>query len=653
MNITLKRMLCILLVICLMITMPGCTSIGDFAGTMWHLARRVTYLLSYIVIIPVMWVVDQLTWPFVEHTGFNVNDLGNRICQAWTGFILPEALMDNGWWGGWFVIRDEEELETKLREGGHWPQETLGVIDGKVAEGIEPEAPGTEEGETEESVISGQDKLYADPTFPTETFYSEHTGETETGIVIHYDATEGYFAPEDQIIQTSMDFSSWDSFWESASDTLLVPRITEEKPIRPGYHFVGWTDSYNPNDDGLDEDYDRKMPRNELKYFPGEKVSSETGERITGDITLYAVWQKHEYIWVPGSHCHYVKLATDHKYTITEKYNRVTIKCDCGMVLNDPFITEEQFLYCYYDDVSYNSKRGLEEAKKLHKLYLSQNIGPHALRLNTALYNSDDNYEQRFQEMLSELEAKDNVQESIIEQFCNDMDTLCQRIFATKEEGEMAGDYFTGFSKGLKGIWNMITIVKAAGAVNDLADRKSTTVTKAVSMLELAECAVSFFDISDVVEPYTEVLKAGLKLYAQVEAEEKARMNIYAGLLPGNKSKSEYLSYIFGREYPYEYLSELVLGSEKGCSCKTDWRGCDFSVVYPDKDLGEKAEDVRQPLANAPSVAEVYEKMASYNGTEPKAQEKEMVMFYLAERAEHELYFLSGLTLDEYVALIQ
>lgn len=180
MNIHIKRILCLVLVVCLLLTLPGCTSAGDLVGAVWHLARRLTYLLSYVVIIPAMWVVDQVTWPFVEYTGFNVNALGNRICQSWTELILPEGLMDNGWWGGWFVIRDEEELEAKLRKGGHLKDgETL---DEKILEEVlGPTEPAEEEtGPAEETVISDPDKFYADNT-PEETTYT-FTGEGTTGI---------------------------------------------------------------------------------------------------------------------------------------------------------------------------------------------------------------------------------------------------------------------------------------------------------------------------------------------------------------------------------------------------------------------------------------------------------------------------------------
>ena len=628
MNMTLKRFVCFLLIFCLLNTLPGCATVngqptsllGAAVYVVGGLLRVTALVVGDLIIVGIVWGLDKITWPLYRFTGFNMDGPATAMFRFYNNLIDPNHIH-----GDW------DTVEAELHDAHPWDKDN------------------SEESEVGEDVLIQT----GDPTGPS--MGEAGIPDTDKGLTatITYDATGGFFAPEDQIIYTGLDLSGWENIWNSAGDTIFVPKISEQKPVKSGYHFVGWTDSYNPKDDGLDENYAEKMPRNEIKYLPGEKVNSETGKRITEDITLYAVWQKHEYIWRPVEHIHYVNLATKHKYTITEEHKRVTVTCDCGMILRDPYITEAQFLYLKYDDTDFDGKKDIEETKRHHKLYLAQDIGPHALHLNTSLYNEESIYAQRFDEIVSEFESDSNLQEGIFNQFCTDMDHLSQEIFPTKKAGEAVGDIFSGVKTGVNVVWKLLTITRATYAANKLINRDNTLVTKTIAALDIAEAAASFFIIRDVATPYFDTLEAALKLIGKMDVAEEARMNIYGNLLPNNRNKSEYLTYIFDKEYPYEYLSELVTGGERGCYCKSNPRFCDFSYVYPDEDLGETRKDVKQPLEKAPSVEEVYIKMCTYEGEEPTDLEKEMVMFYLAERSEHELYLLSGLTLQEYAELVK
>lgn len=109
MNIRMKRFISLLQVICMMFTMTGCSELGSVATGLFQIVMK---LLGYGVIIGVMWVVDLVTWPFVEKTGFNVNKTGDELCLKWTNLIAPDDSHED--WGGYFVIRDEEKLYRKL-----------------------------------------------------------------------------------------------------------------------------------------------------------------------------------------------------------------------------------------------------------------------------------------------------------------------------------------------------------------------------------------------------------------------------------------------------------------------------------------------------------------------------------------------------------
>lgn len=653
MNIHIKRILCLVLVVCLLLTLPGCTSAGDLVGALWHLARRLTYLLSYAVIIPAMWVVDQVTWPFVEYTGFNVNDLGNRICQTWTELILPEGLMDNGWWGGWFVIRDEEELEARLREGGHWPQETLGVLDGQVAEGMVPTKPaepsGAEEptesagaeAPTEKEEISGMEDAFADPTLPTETFHSEGEGQVDQGPGIHYDANGGQYAPEDQPV---------------SSDSQKGIYVTEEVPIRAGYHFMGWTDEYDPEkvvevlNTGIMQDC------NPVQYQPGDRIDGEYERIITEGITLYAVWNEralYEENHMPQPYTHRFTVRQEKSGRNPTPY--VTITCSCGMTVTDRDLLEIDFLiYCRNMDQSMS----ISDANRLYRLYLGQDIGPLALQFNTMAYDENILFEQADLAFVEINTGKVKTEPDFTKFFAElsghakklkRVAPTVEKYFIKVHSGKMDRKELeqmfkeVAMGKKLDAAGKAFGLFRLLAASEKMLDADKDIFARTVGMLEVVEAVASFTAFGKAVGDVSEVLQEGLKL---VEKCEKTRADYQDALMLaaaegnselGRPTITAWLEAVMGDSRIAQAHQELVLTGTPGCTCGTSTT-CNFDAQG-------------MALRHFPDVATVIWRMENASG-EPTALEKNFLSLYLAERSRHELYKRTGLTLKEYADLL-
>ena len=94
--------------------------------------------------------------------------------------------------------------------------------------------------------------------------------------VLHFEANGGKDAPADQILPSqspSLD-SSGNVKTDANGNKIYVGRmnITDQKPTRTGYNFLGWSTS--------------KVARS-ASFAPGDEVQIEGG-----DVTLYAVWSR-------------------------------------------------------------------------------------------------------------------------------------------------------------------------------------------------------------------------------------------------------------------------------------------------------------------------------------------------------------------------
>lgn len=648
MNIHFKRFLCILLVVCLMITLPGCTAVGELVGGLWYFARTGVYLLSYIVIIPAMWVVDQLTWSFVEFTGFNVNALGNKVCQRWTALILPENLRENGWWGGWFVIRDEEELEAKLRKGGHLKdgeslddkilEEVLGYVPGAEEVPEEEETPGAEEeGEISTTTVT-MPPVYGDSTIPTEiiTFPEEESlvpGKDEA--VLHYELHGGYNAPKDHLIKVS-------GFLNSVVNVFAPAKFPDTVPVKPGYHFLGWV---IPGEMGFDGEVtpetltgfvrDNWNDAKELLHQPGDKISKDTRGKMETRTTLHAVW------FQEGSGDSH--MIWNHKFTVKQEKNShvVTVKCSCGMTINDESISFDEFRRCCESGSQNLSER---EMIRLYRLFKAQHIGYLALYFNGMFYTESPDYAGMFStvEEIAGLfeEVEPVVKHYASRQYTSEADKeLVEEVFE-----DIAGvrDSITG---AMEKVSFAISLWQTGKSIHQMLDSDGGIISQTVGMLDTVDAISSYLGVDAIASPVVEVLKTSMEA---IDALARSNRKYEFALSAGDNSfpaDHDYLNQIFSDSRTFgQAVQELTFGGGCQCSAEKGTDGCNFSYHSG------------MALHRCPDTFEIVRKMEQVKaGTllRPVPEEKEFLMFYLAERSRHDLYQLTGMTLEEYNAMLK
>lgn len=674
MNIHFKRFVCLLLVFCLMFTMTGCAStMVDLVVAGFRFVRIIIRTLGFFPIIGAMWVIDQITWPFVEYTGFNVNSLGNRVCQAWTEFMEPEALMENGWWGGWFSLRDEEELEAKLRKGG-FLKPGQSVYDQMQEEFFGPDSPyydGTEQ--STEPATEPTESTTEPSTEPATESAPESTGETETHIIENDMVVYGKDTPEwEDYESTSEEYQALNPgegeiviSFRGGDGAIYVPKayiakegdsvLTKDVPVKPGHHFMGWVLT-NPDESQKPEDVDIQgwYTLSEPRYFPGQKVSAVTGQGFEQNTTLYA-------IWAPHGEERYHKLWK-HEITVEQvksgvrKTHLVTITCSCGMNVVDPNMLEIDFLaYCKAMD----SSMSINDANRLYRLYRAQYIGPIALKLNTEYFDENILFDQTEVLFLDINNGKinENPDFSSLYSTGSDLCDMVQKVtpivekYAQKkytspsdkelveEIFEEIGEVTDAASETFEKASFAVSLFQVAEAVGGMLDEEKDLVSRTVSMLDTIECISSFAGVDSLVAPVAETLREGLSL---VKTCEKTRGQYYSALEAASQEREptmelRYLKDVFGRNDVAQAYHELTLTGTPGCTCGKSGT-CNFD-----------AESMT--LRHFPSVFTTIRRIhSSSNSATP--QEKAYLMLYLAERSRHELYRLSGLTLEQYAALV-
>ena len=399
MNTTFKRIICLLLVFCMLNTLPGCASINGRPASLleagayivFALTRATVLVIGDFVILGVTWVLDKITWPLYPITGFNMDKPAGILFQAWHRLIDPNKV--HGDWSdmGEAEFHEEHPLTLKEKREGKTLEQKRKEENIQTTEPTDPYKFYSNGGS---SPVTGGD--------PTEDTLVQ-TGNLQ--VTITYDATGGDGAPEDQVIYTGVDttffnefgtlsiadgFSALGSLCSSSWKVAFGQKISDKIPTRSGYHFVGWTDSYNPDDDGLFAYDAKKFPKNRIKYLSGDRINSKEDNYILRDTTLYAVWQKHEEQWIAGEHDHYSNLETYHKLEIKRENDDKTIRIfckECGFELIDRDISPENFVRIWRGNKTRNLTN--KEKKQLNReyiLYRAQDFAPLALDLIGSFY---------------------------------------------------------------------------------------------------------------------------------------------------------------------------------------------------------------------------------------------------------------------------
>ena len=650
-----KRFVCLLLVLSMMLSMTGCVYIDGqpvslLEGAVYVIGgflRAGTLILGDLAILCVTWVLDKITWPLYPVTGFNMDKPAGFLFRTWHRLIDPNKV--HGDWSDmgeaefheehpltiWEKRKGETETDEDIQiqattdptqpteshdkkggipnTGGNPPDGIPIIEDGQSI-------PKTGDDSSEDTKPSLGDtiKNVVDSVIQ----FADECGLIDT-ITISYDANGGYNTPEAHtVLKNGFQF------------------LSKDVPVRPGYHFMGW--SINPND--------------VITYHhPGKPYDSDTGLKAVSNTTLYAIWKAYSSTFEP-----------EHKYTIEQLGDRVSsieyrrsplvrITCSCGLTITDKDLSLDEFRKLYVSFIDEPVKKPNEnEIKRLYLLYLAQYVGPLALELNTSFYQdttSADYY-------------------NLINSW---FDTINARaISIDKTKILFASDYerykhlLTGETKKIKGFIctlgdvttkasTTVTILQAANAIQKMSDSEDGVLNQTIGMLDMIDCLCSLLSpkelkglyLSELVRPITDTLRAGIKLIGKcAEYQEKyhERLHFAYAYAKGEK-EAQYLDHVFAGSVVSTVIDELINGTPIGCHhSPTDEArsGCRFYSGAA--------------LRGAPTVYEIFSNMSSWPSLNSnwtiEDEEKEIILFYLAERSRHELFELTGLTLEQYVLLI-
>lgn len=605
------RVIAMILVICLTFTMTGCTTSDGqsmtLLGALLGIVRGLLLGFGGLIIAGIAWVLEQATCWQNQWTGWCMCGVSAFLFKGWAKLVDPtDTFVDWSEMGKSDISFHDEHIEK----------------------------PDWDNKDEESSAESEEGKLLANP------------GEGE--ILITYDANGGYYAPEDEVAKIGSKH-----------------KISDKIPVRPGYHFMGWAYDYEKSEgqfvtskefeigaDGKAVVTDKTQElQDEVKYYPGKK----TDEKLMGNTALKAIWKSHDDMIMDlragskeGVHGFDIKREGKSPY--------VTIKCkDCGMRYSDPCVEIAEFKLMYGSGLFKTKKK----MTRLYNLYRAQNIGPLALRFNTMYYNAD--VDELDQIVNSAISVAENVKEpmkkisSTAEKYAKKANTAGKNKDAiteyfnktySQEKLKWAENFFNDISDGTEKAGMAIDTFKSAYALQKMFNKNVGVLEQTEGMLEFVECISSFAGVDDLVSPVADTLKEGLTLIGKMEKSITYQESIVDGILWKNHTgESAYLDYFLGQKYPFhDYLDVLKYqhgeGSRYGCGCKDDPSKCPFK--------NNKFDD-------GATVHEILEKMAGSPNPSPidGQKEKEALIFYLAERSEHELYMLTGLTLEEYAKLVK
>lgn len=253
MNITLKRIISMILVFTLMLSLPGCASIDGRPVSMGEAILWIVdgvlqisiLLLGELVLLVVFLLINLLLSAIESATGgewWDVEEVGGPIMRGYGRLVDPKCRFID-----W---REDEEYSESATEPATEP----------VTEPAE---------ETTEETF---EKLYADPELPTEVFHAESSGtvgdyEEKWGrYTIHYETNGGTVQTEDGGVLQDQYVWKWTvkSWWPNP------PKVLDQRPYRPQYRFLGW---------GLTPDAQT------IDYAPNMSLKG-----ITDSMTLYAIW---------------------------------------------------------------------------------------------------------------------------------------------------------------------------------------------------------------------------------------------------------------------------------------------------------------------------------------------------------------------------
>lgn len=426
---------------------------------------------------------------------------------------------------------------------------------------------------------------------PFELVSSKDSGVSCKAQIIHYDANGGEEAPEDQFFRAGK-----------------IPKLSEERPVRTGYHFIGWVKEDQRGKTICDgKNLDLEM------YYPGKKADSG-GQKVKESVTLYALWAE------DGAYL-YGAPFLGHTYYVEKKRVLVNVKCSCGTPVTDRSITKDQFR-----QIVDNSNYRKDDLDNLYDCYRLQDAGLVALYFNTGYYKKGMNVSDLYDSVMGIGEgiyAFENIELDPYTFYRNTM-VSDGSLYAAKVESLFDG---TG---AVSSMLLTVSTYKLSKSINGVLEGGNDCFDRARQMLDVVSSVIGFTDASWFVNQFFIMMREGLDLAEACENNRKRLYNTMDTALEGvNNQSSLYISRLFGK------------GGDGGLKLA--------------EILSQSRNDNWEKMAKAPSLYETicYMKQAEILGIFPDEKDKELFLQYLADRSRYELYTSTGVTYNDYLALMR
>lgn len=328
MNMTLKRLICLILVFSLLLSMPGCATIDGrpasfFEAVFWlvgGILQATALVVGELVLFVIFAAIDVVMRGIESVTGGDwwvVEDVGGPIMRGYIKLIDPN---------GRFVAWSEEEKTTE-------PEGTTPATEPNTVPATEP---AEETAETEDD--SG--KIYADPKLPVETFHVESSGSTTDyeekwgRYTIRYETNGGTVQTEGGGMLQDQYVWKWTvlSWWPDPA------KVLDQIPYRPQYRFIGW---------GLTPDAQT------IDYAPNMSLKG-----ITESMTLYAMWAK----------------CTEHSYAVNEVKDNKLLCRYCHSPIPMSELKFSVFLDYYYPGETPEKMKPERKQEALNRYIMTKSV---------------------------------------------------------------------------------------------------------------------------------------------------------------------------------------------------------------------------------------------------------------------------------------
>lgn len=426
------------------------------------------------------------------------------------------------------------------------------------------------------------------------------------------------------------------------------PKITDEKPTRLGYHFIGWT---------------RAEDSNEPVFFPGEK----TDVALEKDTVLYACWEAFKPQsphTVSHSHGKASLFSSNnrHGYECTESHHglEVRIFCICGYEVIDYNITLDAFVDLL-EEKSFDklSKKQQEAYQRLHVLYCAQHYAPAMINMIASFYNSmeipKESVEESFDtanDILEVLKKGVEFDEKYAEKLyeaeeyvdfvefqrtnANSGETLAYLLRqlrtedTCKEQRKLAKEFFGTLTDTLEKATDAVSVAQALFYFYDVTSKdQQSPLTKTASMVKSVRAIMAFCPyMGDYYDQMFEVLEEGIELLKKYHRAVKN----YEALLE---------SYLEDDTLLQNFVLTVGMVDQA--------RNSDFSSYV-------SSTDETRPY---PTAVEVMEGLFGGDSEKPvnkfalmNRKEQTLVVWYLNMRLEHDFQSRFGISLETYAGYL-